>query len=463
MSTVVVVGAGIAGLSAARRLLDEDPALDVIVLEAADHPGGKLVRRQIAGEWIDVGAESVLARRPEALALFDRLGLNGEVRHPNAVPALLRNRGTNRRLPAGTVLGVPADLAALPDSGLLSQETLRLIAGEAARAPVVLDGDTSVGDLVADRFGEEVVQRLVDPLLGGVYAGHAHEISLRAAMPALARQFDEGARTLTEATARTAAAGTAPPGGPVFASLADGLARLPEHLAAGLDVRCATTVRQLHRTPSGFRIVTGSRAAPEALDADAVVVAVPAAKAAVLLADLAPGAGAELAGIDYASMAIVTLAFDGGPAALGLPSASGVLIPAVEGLASKAMTFSSVKWPGLGGKRTLLRASLGRAHEERDLQRPDDELVGIVRRELALVAGALTPPVDVHVQRWGAGLPQYAPGHLGRVARIRAAVAEVSGLAVCGAAYDGVGIAATIGSAHTAADQVLRSISQSAQ
>ena len=204
--------------------------------------------------------------------------------------------------------------------------------------------------------------------------------------------------------------------------------------------------------------------ATEQLTADAVVVATPAGKAATLLAGLVPAAATELAGIETASMAIVTLAFRL-PLPRELPAGSGILIPDVEGLAAKAMTFSSQKWPGVGAEDgvLLLRASLGRAGEQAQLQRPDAELIATVRRELAELTGLAAEPVDSHVQRWGGALPQYAVGHPDRVRRIRAAVGRVPGLAVCGASYDGVGIPACIGSAHLAADQVSAALAVTAR
>jgi oxygen-dependent protoporphyrinogen oxidase len=462
----VVVGGGVAGLAAAVRIARRRPDLEVLVLEATSAVGGKLRRIELAGSWVDVGAEAMLARRPEGVQAIHELGLKDDLIHPLTTAALLRNRGGNRPLPARTVLGVPADLAALRSAGVVSQQTLDRIAGEPAAGPYPpLAEDVSVGALVAERFGDEVVQRLVDPLLGGVYAGRAEAISLRAAVPALAARLStDGGSLLAAAQAALAPATTHP--GPVFASLTGGLARLPETLAAqpGIAVRTSTTVRQIERQPGGFVLTLGSAAAPERLDADLVVLAVPAGKAAGLLTGLAPAASTELAGIETASVVIVTLAFDRLPDG-SLPAGSGILIPSVEGLNSKAMTFSSQKWPGVGAESgvSLLRASLGRAGEQWALQRADDELVTVVRQELAALTGLQAGPIDSHVQRWGGGLPQYAVGHLDRVARIRAAVAAVPGLAVCGASYDGVGIPACIGSAHIAADQVLGTLGEPAQ
>jgi oxygen-dependent protoporphyrinogen oxidase len=163
-------------------------------------------------------------------------------------------------------------------------------------------------------------------------------------------------------------------------------------------------------------------------------------------------------------MAIVTFAFDPRAASV-LPEGSGILVPQREGTAVKAMTFSSQKWPGVGQDAgvALLRASVGRAGDEITLQREDFELIKVVRAELAEITGLAAEPIDSHVQRWGGGLPQYEVGHVQRIGRIRAAVAQVPGLAVCGATYDGVGIPACINSAHIAADRVLADLAASAQ
>jgi protoporphyrinogen/coproporphyrinogen III oxidase len=459
---IVVIGGGIAGLAAGYRLRRLRPAAEILLLEASDRIGGKLRRVQVAGAWVDVGAEALLARRPEGLDLIDALGLKPAQIHPLSTAALLRNRGVNRPLPPRTLMGVPTELDAL--GSVLSRPTLDRIAAEPAGGPYPpLAGDVSVGDLVADRFGPEVVDRLVDPLLGGVYAGHAHRISLQAAVPALAGRLMSDGGSLLLAARATVTAG-ARDDVPVFASLIGGLARLAETLAAegGFDIRLGTAVRSVERAGNGFRLAVGPAPAAEQLTADAVVVATPAGKAATLLAGLLPAAAAELAEIETASMAIVTLAFR---LPQPLPAGSGILIPDVEGLASKAMTFSSQKWPGVGTEAgvLLLRASLGRAGEQAQLQRPDEELVATVRRELSDITGLTAEPVDGHVQRWGGALPQYAVGHPDRVRRIREAVARIPGLAVCGASYDGVGIPACIGSAQVAADQVSAALAEQAR
>lgn len=443
----VVVGGGIAGLAAA-HFLARDPAGDVLVLEASDRAGGKLRTEVVAGVPVDVGAEAMLNRRPEGVDLARELGL--EVVHPTSAASQIWTRGALRPLPR-TLMGVPLDVDDLEASGVLSADGLAAVRREPTVPTTVLDGDISVGDLVAARFGDEVVDRLVEPLLGGVYSGLARELSLRAAVPMLVPMLARG--SLLEQGAAIPRTYDAP----VFACVTGGMGRLATALAASreLEVRTHAAVTGLRARPDGGFVVVVEG---EEISADRVVVAVPPAAAASLLGGLAPGAAAELAAIECASTVVVTFAFRAADVP-GLPG-SGFLVPPVEGRQVKASTFSFAKWDwvrragrGVGpeGEDLLfLRTSLGRHRESvaRDLS--DDQLVAVSRAELADAVGLTAEPVGVHVQRWDDGLPQYAVGHVDRVARIRAAVAAVPGLAVCGAAYDGVGIPAVIGSAALA-------------
>ena len=292
------------------------------------------------------------------------------------------------------------------------------------------DSDTSVGRLVERRFGAEVLDRLVEPLLGGVYAGHARELSLRATMPQVAELLDGRAplsRAVADALARRP--DDLPP---VFAGIDGGVGRLPAAVleaTPGLELRTGVTVRELARTSSStWRLVCGSAAAPEVLEADAVVLAVPAAPAARLLADVSPAAAAELARWEYASMAVVSLAFP--REAVPAVSGSGFLVPPVERRLVKAATFSWRKWAWVARSApdlAMLRVSVGRHRQEQELQRSDEELVAAGCADLADLVGVTAPPVDAVVTRWGGGLPQYAVGHLDRVQRVAEAVAAVPG------------------------------------
>lgn len=463
---VAVVGGGISGLAAAWFLRQSlGPSAQIVVLEKQPVVGGHLRVSEVAGLPVDEGAESLLARRPEAVELARDVGLGDDIVHPAAVGAGLWSRGSIVALPAGTVMGVPADPAQL--GGVLTAAEMTSAIVRDAADPLSVDGDVAIGRLVRSRYGDAVADRLVEPLLGGVYAGRADELSLDATVPALGAAV-RTAQSLGEAVALTAPrpAGPAPAAGPVFAGLTGGVGRLPGAVvaASGAEVRTGVTVRSIERTADGWRLVTGPVPEPSVLDVDAVVVATPAVAAARLLASAAPAAAAELGGVEAASMAIVTLALPAGgfPAA---PSSSGFLVPPVDGRTVKAVTYSSVKWPWLGGRAeagglVLLRASLGRHGEARDLQRDDDDLVAAALADVRAATGYAGGVVDSRVTRWGGALPQYAVGHLDRVARIRAAVEPVPGLAVCGAVYDGVGVAACVGAAHDAAGRVAAYLSE---
>jgi protoporphyrinogen/coproporphyrinogen III oxidase len=222
--------------------------------------------------------------------------------------------------------------------------------------------------------------------------------------------------------------------------------------AAGAQVQPRTTVRELRRTEGGWRLVLGPTTAPEALDVDAVVLAVPAPAAARLLAVAAPAAARAAGEIELASSAVVALAFRAEDAA-ALPPTSGVLVAADEPLAVKAVTHSSTKWAHLAaGGLVRLRASLGRFGEAAALQVEDAELVARVRADLGVLAGITGAPVATHVQRWGGGLPQYGVGHLDRVRAIEEGLP--AGVAVAGSALHGVGVPACIATARAAAERV---------
>jgi oxygen-dependent protoporphyrinogen oxidase len=297
------------------------------------------------------------------------------------------------------------------------------------------------------------VDRLVDPLLGGVYAGRADELSVRATMP----QLGPTSGSLIRAVRQTVPApSTTTP--PVFATVRAGLGSFARTVAdvSGATIITGRLVRRVERTPNGFRVVHGPTTDEQVIDADAVIVAVPATPAARLLVDVAPQAAAELAEIEAASMAVVTTAWRRGELPTG--ASSGYLVPAVSNRPVKAVTFASSKWPHLGtDELVVVRSSIGRHGDTSDLHRDDADLVAAVVDELRLTVGLTGAPIESRVTRWGGGLPQYAVGHLDRVRRIRSAVAAVPGLAVCGASYDGVGIPACIRTGQQAAESVRNS------
>ncbi|MGC0399616.1 oxygen-dependent protoporphyrinogen oxidase [Streptomyces sp. SAI-126] len=452
-SQVVVVGAGIAGLAAAHRLARRGAR--VTVLEASDRVGGKLLPGEIAGARVDLGAESMLARRPEAVALAREVGLDERLQPPATATASIWTRGALRPMPKGHVMGVPGTADAL--AGVLSDEGLARIEQDAELPRTEVGDDVAVGEYVAARLGREVVDRLIEPLLGGVYAGDAYRISMRSAVPQLfqvARTHTSLTEGVREIQARMAANQQT---GPVFMGIEGGVGTLPLAVAdavraQGGEIVTGAPVTELRREASGgWRVVTADRV----LHADAVIVAVPAPAAASLLRAEAPEAAGELDTVEYASMALVTLAYRRSDTAL--PAGSGFLVPPVDGRTIKASTFASQKWGWIAEENpdvVVLRTSVGRHGETEILERDDTALVDVSRHDLREATGLDAAPLETRVTRWTDGLPQYPVGHHARVARIREHIAKLPGLAVCGAQYDGVGIPACIASAHAAVDQI---------
>ncbi|WDZ87644.1 protoporphyrinogen oxidase [Micromonospora cathayae] len=463
---IAVVGGGITGLAAAVRLRDRAPAgTDITVYEQSGLLGGKLRTGSLAGSTVEFGAESFLMRDPAggesaAVTLVRRLGLTDGIVHPTVGQAALALDGRLRPIPGGTLVGVPGDLAQVTTVA----EPTAAADVDAGRPLLGPDEDVPVGALVRQRFGDQVVDRLVDPMLGGVYAGRADDLSLVTTMPALARAA-RTAHTLTGAVRAAQAAAPRAPGAPVFGTLAGGLSRLVDAAAtaSGATVRRNATVRELTPVAGGWRLTVGPTRDPEHVEVDAVVLAVPARPAARLLAGPAPQVAGTVGGLDYASVALVTLALPEPE----LPALSGFLVPGTEGLLIKAATFFTTKWGHLRRPDgvALVRASVGRYGEERQLQLPDAELVDTVHRELSEVLGAKLPtPLAGHVQRWGGALPQYTPGHLDRVAAARSALRSAyPTLALAGAGYDGVGIPVCVRSGGTAAEEIISALEGSAR
>ncbi|MEU0166177.1 protoporphyrinogen oxidase [Streptomyces iakyrus] len=450
---VVVIGAGIAGLAAAHRLLERGAR--VTVLEASGRVGGKLLPGEVAGARVDLGAESMLARRPEAVALAREVGLADRLQPPATATASLWTRGALRPFPKGHVMGVPGTASAL--AGVVSEEGLARIERDAELPRTEVGDDVAVGEYVAQRLGREVVDRLLEPMLGGVYAGDAYRISMRSAVP----QLFQVARTHTSLTEGVrelqAKAAVAQQTGPVFMGIRGGIGTLPLAVAdsvraRGGEILTRTPVTELRRTPEGgWQVRSGQRE----WRADAVVLAAPAPAAARLLRAENPAAAAELDGVEYASMALITLAYRRDETAL--PDGSGFLVPPVDGRTIKASTFASQKWGWIAEENpdlVVLRTSVGRYGETEILQRDDTELADVSRQDLKAATGLDATPVATRVTRWDDGLPQYPVGHHARVARVREHIARLPGLAVCGAPYDGVGIPACIASAYAAVDQL---------
>jgi protoporphyrinogen/coproporphyrinogen III oxidase len=455
---VVVIGAGITGLATAYRLHADHPHLEVVVLDAAPRTGGKIASDTFDGIVVDCAADAFLARVPEAVALCAELGLSDQLVHPVSGSALVLADGTLRRLPDGLVLGVPTDLEALADSQIVSAAGVARAAQDlehAGDAPADATGDESVGALVRRRLGDEVFERLVAPLLGGVNAGNADRLSLAAGAPQLAEVAGEP--SLIDALRRRAPAGGGEAPAPVFAGFTTGTATLVGALEAALPVgtvRTGVTVTGIGVGADEFTV----RTTAGDLQASAVIAAIPAHQLAPMVADL-PGALDDVARglgeLEWASVAMAALAVRTDAVEHPL-DASGYLVPVAERRTVTAASFASTKWAHLHRPgRALLRVSAGHADDDTAVTMPDAELLAGITADLADHIGLSAPPEAVRITRWERSLPQYRPGHLQRCRHWQHQVWDThGGLWLTGASFEGLGLPACIRQATAAAARV---------
>ncbi|BBY66349.1 protoporphyrinogen oxidase [Mycolicibacterium helvum] len=439
-----VVGGGISGLVAAYRLRVLAGAdADITVFDPADRLGGILRTERLAGQLMDIGAEAFVVRRPEVPALLAELGLAGRQISTTGVRPTIYSQGRMHPLPPDTVNGIPTSAGSV--TGLVDDATLAQMAAEPNRPLNWRAGtDPAVGAVVADRFGEQVVARSVDPMLSGVYAGSAATIGIRSAAPTLAAALDAGAASLTDAGRRALPGSTA---GPVFGAIEGGYQVLLDELVARSRLRwIQTSVQHIAPAAKGWslRDDEGSH-----WHADAVIVAVPAPRLAPLLTEIAPNAAAAAARIPVASAAVLALAVPGGTP---LPQQSGVLVASGERLRTKAITLSTRKW-GARGNAELLRLSFGRFGDQVARNTSDTDLRAWAVSDLLTVFGIAIDPVDVLVHRWLDAMPQYGPGHRDLTAGLRTDLPPT--LAIAGNYLDGIGVPACVAVAGRAAEAVV--------
>jgi len=462
---VVVIGAGITGLTAAFTLVNSRPDLEVVVLEADGRVGGKILTTPFAGRPVDCGADAFLARVPEARDLCAELGLDGTLTSPTRTSALVWVDDALHRLPPGLVLGVPTDPDAIARCGFLSSAAVAHIESDLARTTWVdrsggpdPDGadDLSVGELVRARLGDEIHEKLVSPLLSGVNAGDADRLSLASGAAQLAVAARRGPSLVGELRA-IAAASTTDPAAPVFHGIPVGTQTLTDLLlarlvAGGASVHLSCPATAIERRDERWSVTThlGSIAADE------VIVTVPAGPAARLLAPIADEVATSLGEMEYASVAMVTLAVRRNDVDVPL-DASGFLVATTDPLPTlTACSWASSKWAHLDDPDVaVLRVSAGKYGDTHALELDDDELVRAIGVDLGTTMGLSSAPVASRVTRWLDGLPQFRPGHPARVARWRAELADTApGLHLAGAACDGLGLPACVRQGRVAAAAV---------
>lgn len=444
-----------AGLVSARRLEAVLPEASLTLVERESRLGGKILTERVDGLVVEGGPDSFLSRKERGVGLCVEIGLGGELqgRRPEHATTFVRRGGELHRLPAGLTGTIPTDLDALARTTLLSEEGKARVAAEPELPPAPARGDESIAAFVSRRLGREAYEALVEPLMTGIYGGDGEQLSLEATFPALRRLELEHGSLLRGLAEEAPAQGTAHP---PFLTLHGGMDVLPAALARSLErteTLTGTRARALRRAGEAYEVVLEGGAA---LEADAVVLAVPAFAVAELVADLDAELAAEHAAIPYSSSAVVTLAF--GPEDQPALDGYGYVVPRAEGSDVLACTWTSNKWEGRAPEGyVLVRVYLGRFGERDVTGLGDDALLAAALEELRLV-GVVSEPRLLRIHRWPRGMPQYVLGHVERVARIERALERHPGLALAGAAYRGVGIPDCIRSGEDAAQVVARAL-----
>lgn len=458
--TVAVVGGGIAGLAAAWEL--SGGGVRTVVLEGSSRLGGKIAGTELGGRHVELGPDAFLARRPEAVELCRELGLGDELVPPGSRSSYLWHQGRLHPLPAGLALGVPTRLGPLAASGILSPGGLGRVAADLGTPPwrrrTWPAADEPIGPLLRARLGHEVVERLADPLIGGIHAGSVDTMSTAAVFPPL---LEAAARPGSLMRHLRPSAGTGDPGTPVFLTLRGGLSRLIDTLAdslraRGAEVRTDAAVRSISRAGSTWTL----DAADGPVEAEGLVVAVPPAPAAALLGPVDEELGAAAGDLRVASVTLVTLRFAAGDVGRAL-GGTGYLVPRTGGDLLTACTWLSSKWPHLSRPDdVLVRVSAGRFGDDRPDAMDDEQLVQAALEELGPAIELGGAPLEWRVTRVPDAFPQYDVGHPARVEAMELA-ASCAGIALAGAMLRGVGIPACIASGRRAARAVLEHLGAS--
>jgi oxygen-dependent protoporphyrinogen oxidase len=457
MSRIVVVGGGIAGLAAALRIETLLPEAEVALVEREWTLGGKVVTEQLGGFVIEGAPDSFLSRNERGVELCEELGIDADLigRKPENARSFVRKGDELHELPSGLTGMIPTNLDALAGSPLLTDEGKARLEREVDVPTAPAGGDESIASFVSRRFGPEAYEALVEPLMTGIYGGDGDLLSLQATFPRLRALELEHGSVIRGLLAQAASEPRYPP----FVSLGSGMDALVGALVRALERTTFHTGRAaagVHAGAAGYGVALNGG---KTLEADGVVVAVPAFVTAALLADLDPELAAAHAEIPYASSAIVTLAYRRETVSHPLDG-YGYVVPRSEGSDVLACTWTSSKWEGRAPDgHALIRVYAGR-FGGRDVTAEDDaDLVALARAEVGLL-GIEPAPALARVHRWPRGMPQYVLGHPERLAHIDASAAEHPGLALAGAAYRGVGIPDCIRSGEDAAHDVARALAR---
>lgn len=457
---IAVIGGGIAGMAAAYELATILQAEgEIMLLEASSRLGGKIETERRAGLTMELGPDAFLSTKPWAIELCRQIGLDDLVgTNPRQRDVFILHRGRLEPLPDGLTMMVPTRIAPLATTRLLSLPGKLRASLEPLLPAANGQPEESLEAFITRRFGHELYQSVVEPMMSGIYAGDGSQLSLEATFPILAeweRRYGSVARGAL-ALRRRRKVGASQGASSLFLAPAGGLERLVDRLAAqlvalGVSLVTEWPVRQIEKTAGGY-LLRGQD--DQTIKIDGMVVAAPSFDAAKLLANVAPALAALLSRIEYASTATVNLAFDDPELAARLDG-YGYVVPSQEGRPALACSWSSTKFPQRAPAGTaLLRVFMGRHGRDEIVDRPDIDLIKAARHELAASLGITRPPDVVRVKRWHRAMPQYNLGHLERIGRIEAEAAAFPGIELAGAAYHGIGIPDCIHSGRQAAERL---------
>jgi len=464
MKRIAIVGGGISGLSAAFTLEQRRRAgvpLEYAVFESSSRFGGVVSTEHVDGCVVEAGPDSFLTEKPWASELCHQLGLGDQLIGSNDMDRKTYILVNNRllELPDGLMFMVPTKILPALTSPLFSARTKWKIAREWFHPPNKADADESVASLIERHYGSEMVERLADPLLSGVYGGTANELSVRAVLPRFTEmetKYGSLGRAMLSARMKAVQV-SSQPAKSLFTSLKDGMQQIVQALLAYLpdaSLRLSMPVVEVQLQPAGWLLSTAHGFDPF----DAVIIATTAQAAATLLQGTTADLAQELNGVNYSSSVTVALGYDHSVRS-ALPAGFGLLVPRSEGKRMLAATFVHNKFPCRAPQdRALIRCFLGGTRDESALQLSDQEILRIVQEELRQILGLAADPLFSRVYRWKSAMAQYNVGHLERLDRIELLSKQFPGLALAGNGYRGIGIPDCVRSGREAAGRALAAI-----
>jgi oxygen-dependent protoporphyrinogen oxidase len=467
MTRIAIIGGGISGLSAAFALEEHrrntSAQVEYVLYESSSRLGGVLRTEHIDGCVVEAGPDSFVTEKPWAADLCRALGIGDQLIGSNDADrkTYILVGGRLIEMPDGLMFLVPTKILPTGLSPLFSWKTKLRMTQELFHPPRAVDHDESVAAFVERHYGAEMVDRLADPLLSGVYGGEAAGLSVRAVLPRFAqmeRTHGSLGRAMLAAKKKMSAAARQP--APLFTSLKDGMQHLAETVVSQLrpsSLLTSAQVQALQRGPGGWVVSAGMQSDLF----DGVVVALPSLAAAEVLRMASPELAAELGAVQYSSSITVGLGYDR-EVRESLPPGFGFLVPRSEGRRLLAATFVHNKFPHRAPEdRALLRCFFAGRNAEDVWASPDDEIVRIVRKELREIVGVRAEPLFARVYRWESAMAQYGVGHLERLQRVERLRAQLPGLALAGNGYRGIGVPDCVRSGRDAAAEMIKSLSRS--